>query len=359
MGLFAEWQPRYAAVRLAIFPVDLDTKAALVRWRSLGVRGSTRLVPRFADCLAFGFQCGARYNRRITVLDIDTTDERALRDALDKHGNAGIIARTANGKFHAYYRYAGERRRIRPWEDLGLPLDVLGAGGYVVAPPSRRRSDGASYEFIQGGLADLDQLHEMQGVDDFIRPPSKEQQPDLILPDDVMADDDAVVESSQLVRPGRRNKTLWECCMLQVKAVDTFDELLAFARAYNEDYMQPKLADMEVINTAMSAWRYEQRGENYFGGRGLIPCPRDMVEDMSKNQPDALVLMMVARAYHWDDERFCLANGMAEKLHWTLPRFKAARRYLEHAGYLLVLHRGGRGPHDPTQYGWRKGPKAR
>jgi hypothetical protein len=34
------------------------------------------------------------------VLDIDTTDERVLADAIYRHGATPIIIRTASGKFH-------------------------------------------------------------------------------------------------------------------------------------------------------------------------------------------------------------------------------------------------------------------
>ena len=67
---------------------------------------------------------------------------------------------------------------------------------------------------------------------------------------------------------------------------------------------------------------------------------------------DAFILLVQAQRYNADRDRFCLANAMAEKLRWDLRRFKAARRYLVENGYLVVLHQGGRGKYDPTQYGW-------
>jgi hypothetical protein len=73
--------------------------------------------------------------RQLAILDIDTTDENVFADALDKHGETPVKDRTASGKFHAWYRFNHERRRIRP--DQGLPLDLLGYGGYSVAPLSR------------------------------------------------------------------------------------------------------------------------------------------------------------------------------------------------------------------------------
>ncbi len=55
--------------------------------------------------------CGQR--SRITVLDVDSKDERILADALGRHGKRAVIARTGSGKFHFWYKHNGERRRIR------------------------------------------------------------------------------------------------------------------------------------------------------------------------------------------------------------------------------------------------------
>jgi hypothetical protein len=40
-----------------------------------------------------------------------------------------------SGKFHCYYQFNGERRRIRPWQ--GRDIDLPGTGGMVIAPPSK------------------------------------------------------------------------------------------------------------------------------------------------------------------------------------------------------------------------------
>ena len=102
---------------------------------------------------------GPRNN--VTVYDVDTRDERVVADALDRHGATPIIIKTASGKWHLLYRYNGERRRIRPWD--GLPIDLLGAGGFVVATPSL--INGGRYEIVQGKFDDLDRLpvlHELR-----------------------------------------------------------------------------------------------------------------------------------------------------------------------------------------------------
>ena len=97
-----------------------------------GTQGSQALAAKFGKAPALGFATDDRNG--ITVLDIDTSDERVLVRALDRHGHTPLVARTASGKHHAYYRYNGERRRIRPWP--GREIDLLARGGMVIAPPS-------------------------------------------------------------------------------------------------------------------------------------------------------------------------------------------------------------------------------
>src|SRR5262249_46021104 len=129
-------------------------RPAVANYGKVGLPGSAELASKrqFADTDAFGFMTGPR--SKITVLDVDTGDEKILANALDHHGQTALVIRSGSGKFQAYYRHNGERRRIRPWR--GLPIDLLGSGGYVVAPPSK--SAKGQYEIIQGNLDDLERL---------------------------------------------------------------------------------------------------------------------------------------------------------------------------------------------------------
>src|SRR6516162_10145104 len=114
---FARWQPRYAEQGVALVPCEIvgGRKKPLVEHpERFGCRGSAKIVQKFSDTNTFGFWAGQR--SRITVLDVDTTDERVLRDALDRHGPTPFIVRTASGKFHGLYRHNGEKRCIRPWK---------------------------------------------------------------------------------------------------------------------------------------------------------------------------------------------------------------------------------------------------
>src|SRR5262249_12013895 len=109
-GIFSKWQPHYAEKRIATFPVDDNKKPQIRRWNRLGLSGSARLAQRFTEANGIGFQVGPR--SQITVLDIDTDNERIVADALSEHGETPFLVRTGGG-YHAYYRYSGEHRRVR------------------------------------------------------------------------------------------------------------------------------------------------------------------------------------------------------------------------------------------------------
>src|SRR5262249_22503275 len=149
-GVFAEWQPVYAEHNSPTFPCRPDKRPAVTNYGRFGLPASKQIATS-SEANAFGFMCGKRSG--VTVLDVDTTDERVLADAVDRHGRTRIIARSGSGHFQAWYRHAGERRLIRPRRDV--PIDILG-GGFVIAPPSRVAS--GSYQFIQGSLDDLESL---------------------------------------------------------------------------------------------------------------------------------------------------------------------------------------------------------
>ena len=158
-GIFAMWQAAYAERGIATFPVGNAKKPAVKRWQRIGLKGSTVLATKFQDADAFGYVTGRRSD--VTVLDIDTTDERIADDAIQRHGLPVIVIRTASGKRHFLYKYGGERRRIRPFREL--PIDILGDNGYAIAPPSKLNN--GSYEIIHGHFDDLDRLVPLVGID--------------------------------------------------------------------------------------------------------------------------------------------------------------------------------------------------
>jgi hypothetical protein len=309
-GLFPKWQPHYAAHRVATFPVRITEDAkrpAITNYGTVGLPASAVLASKqqFANANAFGFMAGPRSN--IAVLDVDTSDEKILANALDRHGQTPLIVRSGSGKFHAYYRHAGERRRIRPWQ--GLPIDVLGSGGYVVAPPSRAAR--GRYEIIQGGLDDLERLPAMRNF---------------------------AHTKPEVARDGERGTKLFEHLMRAAHHVDCFDDLLDVGRTFG-DNCEPPMEEARVISTAQSAWGYTQRGLNRFGQHGAW-FPLDEVDRLVDYQ-DAFFLLAFLRAHQGPDATFMCANGLAEKFGWHRVRFANARRRLIELGHLKAVRNAG------------------
>src|SRR5262249_32310628 len=148
------------------------------------------------------------------MLDVDSSDELVLAEALDRHGKSAVIARTGSGKFHVWYRHNGERRRIRPWR--GLPIDLLG-GGFVVAPPSQVKQ--GQYQFIQGSLDDLDRLLVLDNA------PS----PNAVL-------SLRNVSGTPGVQRGNRNNTLFAILGREARYVDDLETLLDLGRTRNSEF---------------------------------------------------------------------------------------------------------------------------
>jgi hypothetical protein len=322
MSTFRQWQPEYASRGIATFPVHETKRPAIRGWQKIGLRGSATLAGK-RDADAFGYVTGRRSN--ITVLDIDTTDEKIAEDAIQQHGQPGIVVRTASGKRHHLYGYNGEGRRIRPWS--GLPIDVLGDNGYVLAPPSKLEK--GSYEIIHGHLDEIDRLKPMVGAPQPIAP----------LPPKWIS-----------MRQGDgRNRALWERCM-RVGTGRGLEQIMEIARNANQQFEEP-LMDTEVVKIATSAWQYDAAGFNFFV-RPRIMLDHDAYDELDSSNPDALRLLLRLERFHGGNDRFALAKAMAASMGWDIRRWKAARAALVGVGLIKCIQPGGRGPNDPPIYAW-------
>jgi hypothetical protein len=322
---FGRWQPIYAEHGIATFPVEfvpradgkVDKKPAVRNYGRMGLNASAKLVERFGNAPAIGFTPGLRSN--VTIADIDEPGNAALERAIARHGDTPVIVvSTATGKHHAYYRFNGECRKVRP--EKGVALDVLGhqegKGNFVVAAPSLR-PDG-QYRFLRGSLGDLAKLPAMRNVprSALITSPALEVVPD-----------DFVVPDGMSVAPkGTRDITLWRSCMraLGRGEVRALDELLAFARQLNQTICLPPQLDEEVMHAATSAWQKHESGENWFGRPGLHFFADEAVPLIDHDQ-DLFVLISFIRATQAPNSEFMLANGMAERWKWRRQRFAAVR----------------------------------
>ena len=270
---------------------------------------------------------------RISVLDVDTNDERVLSDALSRHGSTPLVARTASGKFHAYYRYNGEQIKIKLFK--GLPIDLLGSGGMVVATPSRLET--GEYSFIEGSLDDLDLLPVMRGLDSDmyaraaqiparpIQPPCQEANP---------------------AGEGVRNNELWRFCMQQLSLKEHDIDAIVAAAIIRNTTFNPPLPEGEVVKVAASAWGRTAQGRNWFGN-GTVALRHDEVDELPQ---DAAWLLTKLRRHNWG-ETFIVAQAMAETLGWTVKRLIAAKGELERRGKIRCI-RNQKGGNRPPLYAW-------
>ncbi|RUT32629.1 hypothetical protein EMQ25_05635 [Arsenicitalea aurantiaca] len=324
-GLFEHWQAEYAAHDIATFPVGDNKMPAVRGYLKVGPKTSSQLALRFGDASNIGLACK---RNKITVLDIDTPDERVLADALVEHGSTPFVVRTGSGNFQAWYRHNGEGRKVRP--NPRKPIDILG-DGYVVAPPSLG-SRGTPYRIIQGGLDDLDRLPTMQSAN-------------------------AAADPKPALREGDgRNPALFNRCLEFARFSPGIEALMEKAMAYNESHFLEPMPEAEVLKVVASAWEYEVTGQNWKGRGARVVIEHDTIDELAAEDPRAFALLSLLMRHHWGRE-FVLAKAYAAKLNWAPNTFKAARDVLVEKGMLVCVHSGGRGPKDPPIYALTKGVK--
>ena len=321
---FLDWQADYAAHGIATFPVGPDKKPMVKHYGRFGLVGSAKIADRFGDAGAIGFMCGKRSG--VTVLDVDTKDERILADAVGRHGKTPIIACSGSGNFQAWYRHAGERRLIRPRRDV--PIDILGAG-FVVGPPSRVYR--GQYQFIQGSLDDLASLPTLLDV------PS-------VIPAEVPAD------WGTMRKGDGRNDALFRLLGRAAHRCDDFEQLLDYAKTKNEQLGEP-MEDARVVSTAKSIWKMTCEGRNRFGQHGAY-VPLNLSRALART-PDAYTLYGVLKAENGPDSIFPIANGMAGTAI-GLRRYRLANARKTIIGLGVVEQVCPQTRHRPALYRWAR-----
>ncbi|MBX4884072.1 bifunctional DNA primase/polymerase [Rhizobium bangladeshense] len=340
MGAFAEWQPEYAARGISTFPVvvnDKLKKPAVKGYLKIGLPTSSQLALKFPAHEALGIAC--RRNK-LTILDVDTTDERELADGLAKHGSTPFIVRSGSGHFQAWYRNNGEGRRIRP--DPERPIDILG-DGYVVAPPSMGAK--GRYQIIQGSMDDLARLPPIAGipVDPKLAFRGRTEEPVL---------------SGRTEKQGRRfngmrqgdgrNNSLFTRALRQARQATTMEDLIQMVHHANTQFAEP-LPNEEVLSVSRSAWKYKQAGRLMVTGGEATAVIFQSDIDHLWDRPNAVTLLIRLRLAHGhrNGGEFALSNAYAESMDMSVPTFRAARDDLADRFFIEIVHPGGKGKNDP------------
>jgi len=335
MGAFAEWQPRYAEHGIATFPVvileDGRKTPAVKGYLRLGAKYSSQLTLKFGEHEAIGLAC---QRNKITVLDVDTPDERVLADALNRHGQTPFVVRSGSGNWQAWYRNNGEGRRIRP--DPNLPIDILG-DGYVVAPPSRGKK--GTYELIQGTMHDLDGLPKMKGIANRNNRPAKATKE---------AEPVSKVLANTMREGSGRNDSLFRRALRNAHHARTQEELVEMVAHANKQFAEPLPSD-EVLSCARSAWKYKMEGRLMVPGGEATAVVFKSDMDHLWDEPLALALLIrlrIANGYR-NGAPFPLSQEIARSMNVSPPTYRAARDILAQRNFLEIIHPGGKGKNDP------------
>jgi hypothetical protein len=354
---FVIWQKIYADHGLLTIPVGLNKKPLVQGWSKDGhatvtPERSAEWAQQFPFAPAVGVLLGAENG--ITALDIDTTDERVLADALDRHGQTPLIEQTARDRFKAWFKFNGERRFVRNVRNKnepfpGLPIDLLG-GGMAVAPPSFN-ADLKQYRHISGTLDDIGRLPVMRNLDPRLYRTAGKATQHRERAD--KANNDPVSPLRGMREGDGRNTALFEEIGKRAKAIcakgGTRDQLFEVAMNENRACAEPMAAE-EVDSVVGRIWRYTVEGHNYFGQHGafMADCEIDAMVD---GDQDALLLLTLLRRHNGPTARFWITNSLHEILHWRVERLVAARNRLLERGHVRQVKPAW--SRSPALYRWR------
>jgi hypothetical protein len=328
MGVFADWQPRYAVHGIATFPA-VDKRPAVKGWHRITPRASAQLAFKFADAREIAFCAGKASG--ITVVDVDTKDEAIWGDALRRFGETRIMVRTGSGNLQLWYRFNGEERKIRA---EGC-IDILGAG-QVLAPPSER---GQGYQLIRGTLDDLAQLAPARNLQQAER------------------------QARALIGQGQRRAELVKHLRTQAQFCDDLDQLtdvgITFANERLDRVTGHPFTDDEIERQARSVWDWTQEriaAGQYFVGQGQrLIIAHEALDRIMALGADALMLFMHLKRRSAFRGELIVANETRNAMpdgEWSLRRFRAARETLISAGVLKETRPastwGG-----PATYAWQ------
>lgn len=307
-----------------------DGKKPLVQWpkQAYGERAIASFINRH-PAANVGVLCGLS---GVTVVDID--DPVLLDAMLERFGETPLQTQTPRGGVHLWYRANGEANAQRL---DGLAVDIRGIGGYVVVPPSVRPSvpyAGESYRFLKGGWEELPRL-----------PPLK------------AGSLRARLGRSVTAQEGARNNALFAALLKQAPACDDLESLIDVAHTINADF-NPLLTEAEVLKTAISAWGYEQRGENWSGSeaRAMITASE---HELLQEHPYALSLLLKLHFSHGArTESFAISAKAMKNANvmpgWGVQRYRQARDILLEKRFLACVFEGGQHQHAPSLYEFRK-----
>jgi len=312
---FADIQRAYGEHGVDCYPLKADKTPAVRAYDRIGAAYSMHLAVRFTDAMAAGFCAGHR--NRVTVIDIDSTDDQLVEEVEARFGKSPLHVTTPSGSRHLYYRHRGEARRPRALPDV----DILGAGNVVCAGSETAKG---RYRIERGSLDDLDRLPRL-------------------------AAKGAAPQRPERVQPGERNTELYRYLARHTVHCDTLDALLDVARTWADRQLAEPLPDAEIVKTATSAWRRR-------GGRKLFMqhvVGSSIYARLAANT-DALALWAHLSIENGPSATFYIADGLGKAMGWPTRFVPAARKALLDMGLVECVRRHRKGA--AALYRWRPLP---
>ncbi len=334
-GPFGNHAGIYLAAGLRVFPTGgEDGKKPLIRyWPKVGRRYGLELIQKFPEA-NIGIPDGDHGG--ITRIDVD--DPALATYAIDRFGDTPMKVGTPSDGLHLWYKASGEGRKIRL---EGLRIDVLGRGGYGLAPPSINPQKGA-YAFLEGHPGLIERLPKIRpgalSASVYGRPPAPART--------------SSPKPLQEMRDGDgRNSTLFKTARREAVESETVDGLTETLLVHNERFGEPLLY-AEVERIARSVMRYKSEGRLWLpGSEAHAQIARSELYNLGDNGDAVLLLLRLRTEHGWrNGGHFPLANAFAAALAWGIPRFRKARDFLVERRFIACPHPGGKGPHDPPRY---------
>ncbi|WP_108473176.1 bifunctional DNA primase/polymerase [Rhodanobacter thiooxydans] len=142
-----EYAAQLAAAGWRVHPLRPGSKLPMLPgWQNAATNDAATVAAWWTETPAAGI--GIATGAPVIVLDVDTNGKpgaESLAALIAEHGPLPqtLTARTASGGFHYYFSTSEPIRNSA--DKVGKALDVRGAGGYVVAPPTV--VDGCAYQW--------------------------------------------------------------------------------------------------------------------------------------------------------------------------------------------------------------------
>ena len=242
-GIFADHALRLRWHGLAVLPIGFDKRPLINSFNKWRVPPSVKTVKQLSSKFPnanLAFLPGLSGPKGLYIVDVDDAHQEHEVETL--FGTTPVRVLTSRG-VHLYYRNF-EGSSSGTLRKNGLNVDLKAGNSIVIAPPSRHES-GAIYRHGEGSdWSALERLPtpNLEALKRLLR--QRQREP---------------FTRQRPVLKGKRHVTLNGTLCAHVWSVDTFDDLLDFARTQNDAYLPPN-DDAEVVRLARDVWEARQEG---------------------------------------------------------------------------------------------------